>query len=84
VAVVKTNRPKILGGGECRLSLTANAPGRCAGLEAWHMTIAGDRGSGRQLIARLVLDAGFEPVVGDPLRDANRFDVGAAVVTTSL
>ena len=41
--------------------------------------IAGDDKQAFDTIARLVRDAGFEPVVVGPLRDASRFDEGTPV-----
>ena len=48
------------------------------------MMIAGDNMGAVDIVARLVLDAGFEPVVVGPLRDAHRFDAGAAVYNKSM
>jgi predicted dinucleotide-binding enzyme len=43
------------------------------------MMIAGDDKQAVETVAGLVRDAGFEPVVVGPLRDANRFDVSTPV-----
>jgi predicted dinucleotide-binding enzyme len=46
------------------------------------MMIAGDDKKAVEIIAGLVRDAGFEPVVVGPLRDADRFDAGTPVHIT--
>jgi predicted dinucleotide-binding enzyme len=43
------------------------------------MMIAGDDKQAVEIIAGLVGDAGFEPVIVGPLHDASRFDVGTPV-----
>jgi predicted dinucleotide-binding enzyme len=48
------------------------------------MTIAGDDKKAVEIVAALVADAGFEPVVVGPLRDANRFDAGAPVYNKAM
>jgi 8-hydroxy-5-deazaflavin:NADPH oxidoreductase len=46
--------------------------------------IAGDDQAALDTIAGLVRDAGFDPVVVGPLRDARKFDVGTAVYNKPL
>src|SRR6516165_9967957 len=48
------------------------------------MMIAGDDKQALDTIARLVRDAGFEPVVVGPLRDASRFDAGTPVYNKAM
>ena len=43
------------------------------------MMIAGDDKQAVEIVAGLVRDAGFEPVIVGPLRDASRFDVSTPV-----
>jgi predicted dinucleotide-binding enzyme len=43
------------------------------------MMIAGDDKQAVEIVAGLVLDAGFEPVIVGPLRNASRFDVSTPV-----
>ena len=46
--------------------------------------IAGDDTQAFDTIARLVRDAGFEPVVVGPLGDASRFDAGTPVYNKAM
>ena len=48
------------------------------------MMIAGDDKKAVDIVAGLVRDAGFEPVMVGPLRDANRFDAGAPAYNKSM
>jgi predicted dinucleotide-binding enzyme len=46
--------------------------------------IAGDNAADRELVARLVRDAGFEPVIVGPLARAKEFDRGTPVWVTGM
>jgi predicted dinucleotide-binding enzyme len=46
--------------------------------------IAGDRREDRDVVAALVRDAGFEPVIVGPLARAKEFDRGTAVWVTGM
>jgi 8-hydroxy-5-deazaflavin:NADPH oxidoreductase len=48
------------------------------------MMIAGDDEAAVEVVAGLVSDAGFDPVMVGPLRDANRFDVGTRVYNKAM
>jgi hypothetical protein len=48
------------------------------------MAIAGDDEAAVQTVARLVRDAGFEPVIAGPLSEAKRLDPGAPAYAKSL
>jgi predicted dinucleotide-binding enzyme len=48
------------------------------------MMIAGDDKKAVDIVAGLVRDAGFEPVLVGALRDANRFDVGTPVYNKAM
>lgn len=48
------------------------------------MMIAGDDKPSVDVLASLVRDAGFDPVVVGPLRDAKRFDVGTPVYNKAM
>ena len=61
------------------LESEAHRPGQRLG-----MMIAGDDEQAVDTVAALVRDAGFEPVVVGPLRDATRFDVGTPVYNKAM
>ncbi len=61
------------------LASEAHRPGERLG-----MMIAGDDMKALDVAAGLVRDAGFEPVVVGPLRDANRFDPGTPVFNKAM
>jgi predicted dinucleotide-binding enzyme len=48
------------------------------------MMIAGDDKRAVDIVSGLVHDAGFEPVMVGPLRDANRFDAGTPVFNKAM
>jgi predicted dinucleotide-binding enzyme len=48
------------------------------------MMIAGDDEHAVEVVAGLVRDAGFEPVIVGPLHDASRFDVGTPVYNKAM
>ncbi|HJZ70174.1 MAG TPA: NAD(P)-binding domain-containing protein [Vicinamibacterales bacterium] len=48
------------------------------------VALAGDDSQPLAIAAGLVRDAGFEPVIVGPLRDARRFDVGTSVYNKAL
>ena len=48
------------------------------------MMMAGDDKQAVETVAGLVRDAGFDPVIVGPLRDANRFDVSTPVYNKSM